>query len=193
MMAELKTKGSDHAGHFWHVDTGSSLPFGHREHGNRLLHIVRNFEVLVMFTLFWMIMNESASWIVVVSGLLLSIVILWVTNLLDHADYASDVFRSPLVVIRYFMFLAKEVFLAAIAMAKAIITGRARMLEFHYHSRFREERKLFLLATAIIMTPGSITVFRRRGDLLVLSVDEDVQTAEATISRLEDRIAEITK
>jgi multicomponent Na+:H+ antiporter subunit E len=156
------------------------------------MRILRNIEVIALFTAFWVIMNESASWLMIATGVLVSVVVLWLTNILDHADYANDLFRSPLVVVRYFAFLAKVVAIAAVAMAKVIITGQAKVLEFQYHSGLREERKLFLLATAIIMTPGSITVFRRGGDLLVLTIDQDVATAEANVQALENRIAEIT-
>jgi len=157
------------------------------------MKFVRNLEVIAIFTVFWLVMNEGISWILVTSGVLISILVLWLTNILDHADYANDLFRSPLVVVRYLAFITKEMILAAIAMAKVIITGRGQIVEAQFRSTLREERKLFLLATAIIMTPGSITVFRRGGDLLVLAVGDDVASVEASCEHLEARIAEITK
>lgn len=157
------------------------------------MKVLRNLEVLLLFTVFWIIMNEGFTPIIIGSGLLLAVLVLWLTNILDHADYANDLFRSPVVVVRYLAFVIKEMTLAAIDMAKVIITGRGNVVEAQYRSTLREERKLFLLATAIIMTPGSITVFRRGGDLLVLSVGEDVASVEASCEHLESRIAEITK
>jgi len=155
--------------------------------------LLRNLEVILIFTVFWVVMNEGFSLIIVGSGIVLSALVLWLTNMLDHADYANELFRSPLVVVRYFGFVIKEMVLAAIAMAKVIITGRGQVVEAQYRSTLREERQLFLLSTAIIMTPGSITVFRRGGDLMVLSVSDSVASVEASCEHLESRVAEITK
>jgi len=157
------------------------------------MKLLRNLEVLLLFTVFWVVMNEGFTPIIVGSGLLLSVLVLWLTNILDHADYANDLFRSPVVVVRYLAFVIKEMILAAVAMAKVIITGRGNVVEAQYRSTLYDERKLFLLATAITMTPGSITVFRRGGDLMVLSVGDNVASVEASCEHLETRIAEITK
>ena len=153
--------------------------------------ISRVASVLLVFLGFWLIMNEQINWVTVLSGIGLAILILWMTNLLDQFDYAEEVFHSPLTIFRYVIFLLHEIALAAVGMVKAIITGRANVCEFTYHSSFTYERALVLLSTAIILTPGSVAVSRTGSDILVRSIDFDAADGIADCQHLENRIAKI--
>ncbi|GAB2469656.1 Na+/H+ antiporter subunit E [Xylanimonas ulmi] len=153
--------------------------------------IRRSVPVVLAFMAIWVVMVEIVSPVVLVSGLVVGVGTLVLTNRLLGVDYTT-VFLSPLATLRYVGVLLREMTVAAYGMAVVIVRGRAEVTEFVYESALRDDLLLFLLANSMTLTPGSVAVDRDGARITVLTVD-DVATARASCLRLERSVARLRK
>ena len=150
-----------------------------------------NAGVVGMLALMWVIINESAAPIFVISGLLVAAVAVTATNRALRLDYAATIRLSPLAWARYQLFLFWEIAKSATLMAGVILRGGAPVTTFTFDSKLDHETLLYLLGTSIIMTPGSIAIDRQGPTFTVITCDPDPARAERDCRRMERRIARI--
>jgi len=152
-------------------------------------HLWHAVPLLIAMVGVWIVMNEHFNLIILVSGFIVGIIALVVTRLVIGRSYTDELwlgFRAGMIFIPY---LIGQIVLAAINMAKAIITGRDHFVEYDYDSTLEDDFSVFLLATSIILTPGSMTIARDGNKLRVLSIDQTVEDGIAGCAQLERGIA----
>ena len=149
--------------------------------------IARNWAIIALFVLVWIVMIELWNWIALAAGLVIAVGAVGLTNHLLKIDY-SAIFPRPWPAVRYLLMLIWEMGRASGAMIRLIFVAPDRETEFVYHSRLTDELALFLLANAITLTPGTIAVAREDSEISVITADPDVGSATEGIRRLERRI-----
>lgn len=136
-------------------------------------------------------MNEHINLLLVVSGLLVAVLTLAVTRLIIHRSYVDELWLGWRAGIALFPFILKQIAMAAVSMAKAIIKGRPETVTFSFQSILHDDLSIFLLCTFIILTPGSIVVQRNDGLLRIVCIGSDTSQARASCEELELRIAQL--
>ena len=150
----------------------------------------RSLPILATFLVTWVVMVELLNWWVIASGVAIAVVALLLTNRVLGVDYAT-VFLSPWSTLRYFLVMAREMTVAAWGMAWIIISGPPVVMEIEHVSELDDDVLLFLLANAIILTPGSLAVERDGKRITVLTAEADPDRARASVVRLERSIGRI--
>jgi multicomponent Na+:H+ antiporter subunit E len=152
-------------------------------------HLWHAIPLLIGMLAVWVIMNEHFNLITIVSGLIVGIIALLVTHLVIGRSYTDELwlgFRAGLIFIPYLIW---QIVLAAAKMVKVILTGQDHFVEYVYHSTLEDDFSVFLFATSIILTPGSMSLSRDGNDILVLSIDQTVEDGRAGCAALERGIA----
>lgn len=152
-------------------------------------HLWHAIPLLIAMVAVWVIMNEHFNLITIISGIIVGVIALVITHLVIGRSYTDELwlgFRAGLIFIPYLIW---QIIMAAIAMLKAIVAGRDHFVEYIYHSTLEDDFSVFLFATSIILTPGSMSLSREGNDILVLSIDSTVDEGRAGCAQLERGIA----
>ena len=152
-------------------------------------HVLHAIPLLIAMLVVWIIMNEMFNWIIVVSGLLIGVIALAVTHYLIGRSYTHELWLGWRAGFIFVPYLLVQITLAAINMMKIIFKGDDHNVEFVYHSVLPDDLTVFLFASSIILTPGSVVIARDGKDLTILSVDETFDDARAGLAQLERGIS----
>jgi multisubunit Na+/H+ antiporter MnhE subunit len=149
--------------------------------------------IVIALTLVWAIMNERLNVIVAVSGVIVAVAALVVTRILIGKSYSEKYWIGWRAGLLYFPYLIGQIVISAYWMARAIVKNRDFTRQFEYHSSLDDDLSLFLLASSIILTPGSIAISRKENVITVVSIEEDPDVASADCAKLERRIASLRR
>lgn len=142
-----------------------------------IINSIRNYMGLVfLLSVVWIILNESISWHILLSGPIVAVVVLFFTNkLVLKADYQSYYRIRPFVLLRYCLVLLKEIYVAGFhAMAK-IITRKVNINIVGFDTRLSDPFHISLLANSITLTPGTVTMEKSGQHLEVIWIDAHTQ------------------
>ncbi len=131
--------------------------------------ILRFFTFLFML-LIWVIMNDGALGLNTIFGALVTITAIFVSGKLLGFDYADVFSLPPLRMFTYILFMIREIYVAGFRATRMIITGDINpgFVTVSLDSRIKSPYLRNLVATSITLTPGTITVDQKNGDLVVL-------------------------
>jgi multicomponent Na+:H+ antiporter subunit E len=146
--------------------------------------------IVIVFMAIWIVMNESAHPVVLVSSVPIAIATMFFSDRVIDRNYASEFYLSPWTAARYIAVLLGQIVIAAWGMAKVILSGKGETRYFEYHSDLTDDLLLTLLSNSIIMTPGSVAVDRDGSTITVMAVG-DVETARRTCRTLERSVAKL--
>jgi multicomponent Na+:H+ antiporter subunit E len=133
---------------------------------------------MLTFTLIWVILNEKLGWQQIVTGCILSLAVLAFTNTqLLMEDYRHIYSIRLYTLIRYFIYLIGQIYKSGFTAIARIIRGHDAVQFNDYASTLDNDLSLTLLANAITLTPGTVTVDLDNQVLQVLSF-EDVSTSK---------------
>ncbi|MDW7657420.1 MAG: Na+/H+ antiporter subunit E [Bacillota bacterium] len=128
---------------------------------------------MVTFTLIWVILNEKLGWQQIVTGCILSLAVLAFTNSqLLMEDYRHIYSIRLFTLIRYFIYLIAQIYKSGFTAIARIIRGHDAVQFNDFESTLDDDLSLTLLANAITLTPGTVTVDLNRHVLKVLSFEE---------------------
>lgn len=137
--------------------------------------ITSNTEVIIVLTLVWLILFEQFSLLVLVSGIILSVlVVLFTDRFLLKGNYEHSYVIGLGTLIRYFFRLLWEIVLAGIHVIPSIVTGKAYVEIISVETKLTDELLIDLIANAITLTPGSVTVDKKGSLLKVLVLNPDI-------------------
>jgi len=159
--------------------------------GETLRRWAKSIPLLIALIAVWVVMNEQLNWIVFISGIAVGIIALVVTRLVLNRSYADELWLGWRAGLIFFPYLLWQIFLAALNLIKVIISGRDEYVEFNYHTTLPDDLSIFLLASSITLTPGTIVIGREGSDLTVLAVGSSVADAEGGCATLERHIARL--
>lgn len=134
--------------------------------------ILDNAGFVLLLSVVWVILNESASWFIVLSGPVIAAVALYFTNrLVLKGDFHSFYRVRPFILMWYCLVLLKEIYVAGFhAMAK-IITKRVNINIVGFDTKLTDDFHISLLANSITLTPGTVTMEKSGRHLQVIWID----------------------
>ncbi len=140
-----------------------------------MFRLIYKITVPIILLLVWLIINESTSMFYIISGVIVTAICLFVTNRLLGYNYNNAFFLPPIRFILYLVFLLLKIYLSGIKATVHILKGDVSP-GFTTTKINKEINNVYLhdiLATSITLTPGTITVDNKNGELIVLSMYKD--------------------
>ncbi|MCF0135135.1 MAG: Na+/H+ antiporter subunit E [Lachnospiraceae bacterium] len=134
--------------------------------------------MFLLFFLFWVLLNGKITWEILLFGLVISAAVFWFTcRFLDYSlKKERMLYRSAGILLRYLGLLILEIFKANFAVIRVV-------LHFGYEPEpalvtFRTDLKTrlaaVLLANAITLTPGTVTVHVTGNEFCVHALDKSM-------------------
>lgn len=130
--------------------------------------------LVFVFTGFWLILNESLALSQILTGLLLSAISLLFTNryLLEN-DYLVNYAIKPKVLLHYAMYLFFQIYRSGFSAILKIIKGEGTVKIIDYETCMSNELDICLLANAITLTPGTVTIDKNGRLLQILAFQDE--------------------
>ena len=136
----------------------------------RLRNFVDYVQLVSLFTLIYVVLNESFSVTIVALGVVSGVVAIMLTNKLLEIDYVQIFHVDMGLVFVYFWVIIRDTYRMGFDMVIRIFTGNIEPSFVDFESVLDDEFLLTLLANAITMPPGAITVDRDGKVMTVLTV-----------------------
>lgn len=149
---------------------------------------------LTVCTLVWAVWNESYTLRTIVQGALFSWIALVITNrYLLRAPYQGLFGMSPLRVARYIFVLLQEIYRSGVHAMHLTIKGKIDVGVVDLPTAIQNPFHAVLVANAITLTPGTVTIDYRPGSFKVVWIEcttsDPDQAAEMIKGRFERVVA----
>jgi len=152
---------------------------------------MNHIRLVFLFTLIYVILNERISLLTISFGIASGSAAILLTNKFLEIEYVKMFPISLLLVLTYFWIVIRDTYVAGFDLIVRIFKGNVNPNFIHYHSDLNDEFLIILLANAITMPPGTITVDRDGNDMTILTVgfekDEFCKTTYDKIEKLVKR------
>lgn len=137
--------------------------------------IVQNKEIIVILTIAWIILFEQISLFVIITGLVASFLVTEFTDrFLLKENYEHSYVIGFGTLIKYVGRLIYEIYVAGFSVIPAIFTGKADVQIIRVKTKLQDELLIDLVANAITLTPGSVTLNKKGRNLYVLALNPDI-------------------
>jgi len=165
--------------------------------GRILLNLLRkffsSFDILVLLTVFWLLLNEGVSVIQVVLGMGGSVATLFYTEkYLLKEDYKVAYALRWVNVLKYVVALLFQIYLSGGMALYLLFTNRIKVRMVDYESDLDNDFLLCILAVSITLTPGTVTVDKIGRKLQVLCLhcpkENEWQWRKNIREKLENRL-----
>ncbi|MCL1989923.1 MAG: Na+/H+ antiporter subunit E [Defluviitaleaceae bacterium] len=152
---------------------------------------VKYAELISLFAIVYVILNESLSFLTVSLGIVVGFLAIWLTNKILDIDYVEMFhIRSSLILI-YAWVIIRDTYVMGWDTIVRTFNGKMEPNFIRYKSKLNDEFLTALLANAITMPPGTITVDRQDREMTILTVgldkDEFVKATYETIEKKFER------
>lgn len=144
--------------------------------------VIQNKEIVIILTFIWIILFESFSILTISAGLLVSsIIILFTDQFLLKGNYEFDYLIGLGTLIHFILQLILEIFIAGMRVIPNILKGQGEAQIITCETILKEELLIDLLANAITLTPGTVTIDKKGSSLKILVLnppekDEDLRS-----------------
>ncbi|MDD2441558.1 MAG: Na+/H+ antiporter subunit E [Clostridiaceae bacterium] len=121
--------------------------------------LARRLPYMLLFSVIWVILNEKIGWEQIVTGLVLSLAALAITDSqLLLSDYTWVYRINPLRLLRYAAVLLGQIYASGFSAIVRIVRGRDDTDIVRYETALDDDLAVALLANAVTLTPGTVTV-----------------------------------
>ena len=152
---------------------------------SRLMDHIR---LIFLFTVIYVILSENMNGLTVGLGVIAGSVAIILTNKILEIDYVKMFQINSRLILTYFWVILRDTYVMGFDTIIRIFKGNIKPNFIHYRSDLNDELLTVLLANAITMPPGTITVDRKGNEMTVLTVgfekDEFCKTTYHTIEKL---------
>lgn len=152
---------------------------------NTIARIRAALPVLTLLVLAWCVWSESFSPLTIAEGLALGSLALLVTSrVLLRASYADRYRLSPLALSGFILVLFVEIFRSGFHAIRVMLTERMNVGVVDLPSEIKDPLRGVLVACAITLTPGTVTVEYTPGSFKVVWIDcneADLESASESI------------
>ena len=133
---------------------------------NRIVYYA---QLTLMMSLFWIILFEATSAVILISAPFIAVVSILLSEkyLLKESYYNLYPF-NVLRLIRFTFFLFFEIFKSGLSIIPSIITGKSNPTFVEIGTELDRNMDLIILSNSITLTPGTITVDLEGQSLIVL-------------------------
>ena len=141
-----------------------------------------------LFTFIYIILNENVSLLTLGLGVISSVGAIYLTNKILAIDYVEMFHINLRLVLTYFWIILRDTYVAGSDVVMRTFKGNMKPNFISYRSALNDEFLTVLLANAITMPPGAITVDRDGDQMTILTVgygkDDFRQTTNDKIEKL---------
>ncbi|MFZ7131754.1 MAG: Na+/H+ antiporter subunit E [Eubacteriales bacterium] len=133
-------------------------------------------EMIIVFTIVWIILNEKAEMFSIITGIMISILVLFFTEyylLLD--DYILSYHIKPFLALKYIGYLIYQIYKSGIISIAKIIKANHEVKIIQYKTTLESDLSICLFASAITLTPGTVTIDKSDNILKILYLDNPLQ------------------
>lgn len=146
-----------------------------------------------LLTITWIILNGIFNWFILLSGIVVSIIILKFTEKYLLGSPYHQVYHFKLIkILKFFFFMIKEIYASGFQMIGMILSNNINPAIVEIETDLEEEYKRILLANSITLTPGTITADLTEHKLKVLWIkktsEDPNQIREAISKSIEERL-----
>ncbi|URN85554.1 Na+/H+ antiporter subunit E [Acetobacterium wieringae] len=136
--------------------------------------LIDNLVLLFIFTGFWLILNESLALSQILVGLFFSSVALFFTNryLLEN-DYQSAYVVKSEVLFRYAIYLFFQIYRSGFFAILKTLKCEDTVKIIEYETCIHSDLGICLLANAITLTPGTVTLGKNGRQLKILAFADE--------------------
>ena len=136
---------------------------------------VENKEIILILTIAWIILFEEISLFVILTGVVAAFLVTEFTDyFLLKENYEHSYVIGLGTLIKYVGRLLYEIYVAGISVIPSIFTGKADVQIIRTKTKLTDELLIDLVANAITLTPGSVTVNKKGRNLYVLALNLDI-------------------
>ncbi len=129
-------------------------------------------QLVFVFTCFWLILFESVSPLLILSGIAISKLCILITEkFLIHGTFYELYPFNLLKVARYTIYLLGEIYMSGLTIIPTIISGKSNPAIVEIQTDLESNIALVILANSITLTPGTITVDIQGHSLKILWLD----------------------
>jgi|LGVF01.2.fsa_nt_gb multicomponent Na+:H+ antiporter subunit E len=137
--------------------------------------------LIIIFTGIWLILNESIQPLQIFLGIIISIISILITNhYFLKNSYAQTFFMKPFVVLNYSIYVIFQIYKSGFYAIKKIITGRDCVKIIDYDTCISDDFAICLLANAITLTPGTVTINKKENHLQILCFEDESEFTDIT-------------
>ena len=134
--------------------------------------MVSNIKIISVLFVTWIILFEKINLFVIVTGLIMSVVSILLTDMyLMPGNYTDEYMFGLRSMIHYFSILVIEIFFAGIGVIPKIILGDSDVAFVTCETKLTDKFLINILANSITLTPGTVTVKKSGSTLRVLTLD----------------------
>ncbi|MBC3900867.1 Na+/H+ antiporter subunit E [Acetobacterium malicum] len=136
--------------------------------------IIHTLVLVLIFTGIWLVLNESLAVSQLLIGLFFSAVsILFTNRYLLEDDYLDAYAIKPEVLLHYSLYLFIQIYQSGFAAILKIIKGEDSVKIITYETCMSNELGICLLANAITLTPGTVTIDKNGHQLQILAFQDE--------------------
>jgi len=139
-----------------------------------------------LFTIIYVILNENVSFLTVGLGVASGVSAIFLTNKILEIDYVEIFHINMWLVLTYFWIIIRDTYVMGFSVIIRTLKNDIKPNFINYRSKLNDEFLIVLLANAITMPPGAITVDREGHDMAILTVGfEEDEFCKATNDKVE--------
>ena len=156
------------------------------------IHVGRLLAAIVILTVVWAVWMESFALWVLLQGALLSALALHITNRHLLGDAWQERFKlHPLTLLRFLGVLVVEIFRSGFHAMWVTVTGRIDVGVVDLPTRITDPLHGTLVANAITLTPGTVTVEYRPGSFKVVWIECATTDADEAAEMIKGRFERV--
>ena len=157
------------------------------------MRMMRKVVGCILLSCVWLVLNETVNVQTIALGIALSSFCVWLSGLLLEIDYAEIFSLSPLSSLKYAIVLIKEVYVAGIKATRNILRGNIApcIVQITMNTCIRHPFLQSIVANSITLTPGTITIDQKHGELTVLCLTPEY--GEAPSENFENLVTPMKK
>ena len=160
----------------------------HRDQGSRKMRIII---AAVLIFIFWFVLSGHTELWLLLLGLASTALTLFLTKRMNIFNHESHPFHLGMRLLRYFIFLGKEIVVANLGVVKSILTpGRAispRVVQISAVKKTNLGKVIY--ANSITLTPGTVTMELTEKEIKVHALSKD-SVDKLQSGRMADKVPE---
>lgn len=142
--------------------------------------------LIFLFTIIYIILNETVNTLIVGIGVMSGCVAIFLTNKILEIDYVEMFHINMWLVLVYFWIIIRDTYVAGFDVLVRTLKGDINPNFITYKSGLKDEFLTVLLANAITMPPGAITVDRDGSEMTIMTVGyEEQEYLKTTYDKIE--------
>jgi multicomponent Na+:H+ antiporter subunit E len=157
----------------------------------------RIFKYIVSFIIFsgiWMVLNEKISPVNFITGGLLGLFCILITNILQKGgDYVSAYTFNIYKLIIYCIVMIKNIYIAGFKLVIRIIKGDINPVMVTVFTDIKKELYSNIIANSITLTPGTVTLYKRGDRIKVLTYKDKKNPELESLIKFKENLEKIFK